>query len=524
MDKRKLFTILIIMLLLSTLIISNAVFAKENITKISDAIEYSVHSLVDKSRLEPDPEISMQFIWSQNRTKLLVTAVLGIRSKSLPENSEWGPKEAITAIYVMNVDDSELTKVASAENSIYTMEMDNATIVGGALWSPKGDKICFEVVNISSHTRDLYVVSFDGTGMIPITTNKFIKDVTWSPDGSKIAFSAQGYIYIADADRSKVEKIPVNNAGNPVWSQNGYQLLFIKFGVNTNGEIWMVNGDGTNLKRVTTFDPITTGVRWSPNSKKILIDGSVMNADGSEKVRVGVGEWKRGYWSPSGEKILFTSIDEQNKQYRLYVVDADGSNMKLLAYGEDENEIKDVSWSPDGNRIAFLIGKNTLKCLYTVNKNGNGKAAIECDVWKYAWSPEGDKIAFSSGYINRSIYITSPGGTQKKKIIIYRYNNLISWSPNGKYLLITSYNTAPWNHPTKGGTYLVKLAGYEEAMSVYAPTINMTITIKENIEEKETPKTPNFNRNSPSLSGLSNVLVIIVLITVFVLIRMRNYS
>jgi Tol biopolymer transport system component len=55
-------------------------------------------------------------------------------------------------------------------------------------------------------------------------------------------------------------------------------------------------------------------------------------------------------WSPDGTQIAYAGL--RNNQYNLYIMDADGRNLRLIE-SDDSNPKYDVSWSPDGTQIAY---------------------------------------------------------------------------------------------------------------------------------------------------------------------------
>ncbi len=67
-------------------------------------------------------------------------------------------------------------------------------------WSPDAHRLVYEVTRDDGVTivaSDLYIVAYDGTGRVRLTDTPDLIErwPAWSPDGTQIAFSAEGDIY-----------------------------------------------------------------------------------------------------------------------------------------------------------------------------------------------------------------------------------------------------------------------------------------------------------------------------------------
>jgi Tol biopolymer transport system component len=124
-------------------------------------------------------------------------------------------------------------------------------------------------------------------------------------------------------------------------------------------EIYVMNADGTDLRKLPIYVYPDAGFpAWSPDSKKIAFtEGSLgiytINADGTDKTRVADNIYSsRHQWSPNGE-IAFTG-DTPSATEEIYKISADGTNRTRLTH---DDAIEDqLSWSPDGERIAYYTG------------------------------------------------------------------------------------------------------------------------------------------------------------------------
>ena len=122
-----------------------------------------------------------------------------------------------------------------------------------------------------------------------------------------------------------------------------------------NNEIYVMDINGKNQRRLTKNRGGDWSPSWSPDGKRIVFssgqDGNneiyVMDADGRNQVNLTnsfQGDFSPS-WSPDGERIAFSSAGE------IYVMDTDGGNQQRLT--QDDHKGFSPSWSPDGQRIVF---------------------------------------------------------------------------------------------------------------------------------------------------------------------------
>jgi len=234
-------------------------------------------------------------------------------------------------------------------------------------------------------------------------------------------------------------------------------------------EIYSMNSDGSDQRRLTHLGGYSRDPSWSPDYTRIVFDSGpqddddgreiyVMNADGSGITRLtnnGVKDWDpswspdgshiayvsydrnweifsmntSGYgrvnltnrpgrdwdpcWSPDGTKIAFSS-EFYGDDFHIWVMNADGSGQTQLTFGTSVDNT-DPSWSPDGTRIAFESNRDGVNRIWVMNSDGSGQRSLTNNPSSGAdpsWMVGAERIVFGS-YLsgNGEIYIINSDGS-----------------------------------------------------------------------------------------------------------------
>jgi Tol biopolymer transport system component len=247
----------------------------------------------------------------------------------------------------------------------------------------------------------------------------------------RIAFlsgrDGNGEIYVMNADGSDQTRLTDNPANDffPAWSPDGTRIAF-ESARDGNREIYVMNADGSGQANLTGSPADDIDPAWSPDGTRIAFnsnrDGNgeiyVMNADGSSQTRLtdNPADDLEPAWSPDGTRIAFQSGRGGN--FEIYVMNADGSNQTRLT----DNPADDggPAWSPDGTRIAFESVRDGNHETYVMNADGSSQANLTnnpAEDGGPAWSPDGSRIAFHSNRDgNFEIYMMNADGSDQTRL------------------------------------------------------------------------------------------------------------
>ena len=211
-----------------------------------------------------------------------------------------------------------------------------------------------------------------------------------------------------------------------------------------NQEIYVMNADGSDQRRLTRHGAMDEEPAWSPDGKKIafssLRDGRsaifVMNADGTGERRLTNPAEPRGAneptWSPDGKRIAFHG---QGDRSDIYVINVDGTGLTNITHAPPGGAVP--AWSPDGRRIAFNSRRDGNPEIYLMDSDGRNVDRLTFNAATDrapAWSPDGRKIAFHSDRDgDQEIYVMNADGSAPVRLTSSPgEDGQPSWSPDGR--------------------------------------------------------------------------------------------
>ena len=172
---------------------------------------------------------------------------------------------------------------------------------------------------------------------------------SYSPDGTQIAFASNRHAYQA----------PLTEKEARIFERDKSFMM----------DIYIMNADGSNGRRLTTAPGYDGGPFFSADGKKIVwrrfaengatAEIFTMNTDGSEPKRITRLEamsWAP-FFHPSGDYILFATNSQGFANFELYIVDSEGRHDPVrVTYTDGFDGLP--AFSPDGGRLTWTSGRS----------------------------------------------------------------------------------------------------------------------------------------------------------------------
>ena len=215
-------------------------------------------------------------------------------------------------------------------------------------------------------------------------------------------------------------------------------------------EIWMVDSDGENLRRVTGDGAIALSPSWSPDGRRIaytsfrsgqpfLYERDLQTgADRLLSDRDGINITPS--YSPDGRTVAFATTVSGNTQ--IATIGPEGLRQHTRGRGYENLS---PTWSPDGRRFAFVSDRLGEPQIYVMAPGGEPRLVSEYAYGNRGystspdWSPMGPVVAYHTRVSGRMQIAALNVDGGRPRVLTDRFTNEDpSWAPNGRHLVFAS--------------------------------------------------------------------------------------
>jgi acylaminoacyl-peptidase len=249
----------------------------------------------------------------------------------------WSP-DGKKLLYASNEDGSGQLYVRWMDTG-QTAKITNLTSAPGGLdWSPDGKWIVTSML-VPAKGEPIVTMPSKPEGAEWAKPAKVIQKLVYRADGAGYLKDGYRHLFVVPAEGGSPRQITsgdYNHGASPSWSQDSMSLIFSA----NRREDWEHDPNNSEVYEVSIADGTIKALtdRQGPDSNPVV--------------------------SPDGKHIAYLGFDDQFLGYqltRLYVMDRDGSNSRLIS--DDFNRsIGGIQWAADGRGLYF-----------TYSDEGNGK-------------------------------------------------------------------------------------------------------------------------------------------------------
>ncbi|MBC7869515.1 MAG: PD40 domain-containing protein [Chitinophagaceae bacterium] len=229
------------------------------------------------------------------------------------------------------------------------------------------------------------------------------------------------------------------------------QILFVAQTSNQQRQIYLMDGSGENIQRITNYFPSDAdNATWVFDGQHLgfvsytngIPNVYTIDANGDD-IQLFVENAAYPAWSPDGTKFAFASNRDGNLE--LYMMDLTSSERIIERLTNNPLADTSPSWSPDSAQIAYIVSsgfQDSSAEIYLINSNGsNNRRLTNNDFYDgpVSWSPDSTRMVFSRSSFFTNLVVMNADGTNEQILPTDGFqNNFPDWSPDGNLIAFIS--------------------------------------------------------------------------------------
>ncbi len=248
----------------------------------------------------------------------------------------------------------------------------------------------------------------------------------------------------------------------------------IVFTCNIQGdEVCIINADGSGFQRLTNTALANFNASLSPDGKSVVY--VVKQGENSELYELTLANQHiqqltdlKKYVStpeisPDNKSIVFTYRSGKNAS-QIWMMNRDGTN-PYKWYSASGQDAHDATWSPDGTKILFAIGRNNSNKLYIMDFSGGDPQEIHATIDTRGhsdWSISNLITLDMGGEFMHEIYVMNLDGSNLHQVSQGNNAQGESFSPDGKWIAFTAYTDVANRNQASCEIYIMRVDGTDQ--------------------------------------------------------------
>ncbi|REL25681.1 S9 family peptidase [Thalassotalea euphylliae] len=256
--------------------------------------------------------------------------------------------------------------------------------VSNLVLSPDDQQIAFFTRRDKDKSRQLYVMHLDGGEAYPLSKLEVSpNNLTWSPDGQHLYFTAQPSLS-KEQQKARKNKAIIKAFEDP----------------NDKYALWRISLASGKVEQLTQANRSIVYYQLANDSQTVLLSkapGKLLDqrhqaelwllnlADKSER-RLTYNHYfeRNGRLSADGKLVIYTAtVNDQQEQYhnsKLFVLDVEQQTTRLLSQNFI-GEIEDIEWAATANHVLFVANIGVSSHLHQVNMSTNEITQLTFGDW-----------------------------------------------------------------------------------------------------------------------------------------------
>ena len=271
------------------------------------------------------------------------------------------------------------------------------------VFSPEGDKLAI-FTDKRDYTEIVLISAVDGHELVRLvkgersgdleSLHSYVSGMSFSPDGRNIVFVAKSKgkdaLFLFDVQRKKIyqrKRFDYRSIVSPAWSPDGKSVAFSALdAANRDLFVWNIESDAVRQLTDDRFDDGSPS--WVANSNRL-----VFSSDRPHSVQ----PLMNSFGHPVSDSSFIRPGGFEYGEYNIFQIDLTAQTISPVDVGPGANRSPVVS--RDGKRVAFISNRNGIDNIYVGHLDTVSYHAVTdilTGIQSISWSPDGEKLAFQA--------------------------------------------------------------------------------------------------------------------------------